>query len=530
MMAGGRKILRSWKEIAAHLHRTDRTCQRWEREFGLPVHREDLAPQTNVYAYTDELDDWLFRKFHEPDINEDQQSVAVLPFISLESADTHEHFAEGLAAALIDVLSGFMNLRVCALTSVLSLKGKNMDVREIGQKLIVNSILEGCFQIRGNAIELSTSLANARDGFTIWAQRYAGHVDNLVAIEEDIIGNIVRTLRLRSRYNGHPAILGGRALNSEAFHLYIRGRYFHDRLSEKDLAKSITLFREALKLDDGQACIHAAMSESYVHLAFLGYRRPKEVIPEAKVAAFNALALNRAVSEALTAMAVIEWTFDYVPAEAEKHFRRALDLKPNGAEIHAWHGLFMISMGRWEDGIAELKLAIEHNPISLMVNCSVAHGYSHGPDSANAENLLRHCLALEEKSVWARHILARVYLANGNLEGARREIQKAFLLSGKSPQSLVRLACIQALTGETEEARKSLKKILNVSRQRYVDATSIAEIYAALGDYNKAFRWLGTAFKDKASNLIWIKCNPLFQKARLDPRFGALARKIGLES
>ena len=528
-MAGEKRILRSWKELAAYLHRTARTCQRWEREFGLPIHREDEAPQASVYAYTDELDAWLSRKFHEPEIGENQHSIAVLPFVDIDSRDSHERFCDGLAAALIDMLSQFQNLRVCALTSVLCLKGEKMDVREIGQRLRVGSILEGCLQIRGKAIELSASLADARDGFTVWAQRYAGHMDDLAPIEEDIVDNIVRILRLRSRYEGYPALKGSPPRNSEAFRLYIRGRYFWDKLGEKELNKSIVFFQEALKLDGGLAPAYAGLADSYLRLASFGYLPPKEVLPKAKMATMKALMLNGVLREALTVLAVVEWLFDYNPADAGKHFRRALDLYPNSAETREWHGNFLISMGQWDEGMAELEFALELDPLSLIINCSVAHGYYQGSDFASAESQGRHCLGLAEDSAMACHILGSVYLEKGMFEAARREFQNAVNLSGRSPHCLARLACTQALAGEAEGARQILKQILNIFRQRYVDATDIAEIYTALADYEKAIRWLERAFENRAINLIWIKCNPIFRRIQSDPRFRALEKKMGLE-
>jgi len=528
-MAGERRILRSWKEIAAYLYRTVRTCQRWEREFRLPIHREDAAPQANVYAYTDELDAWLSRKFHEPEIGEDQHSIAVLPFIDLDSQDTHERFSDGLAAAMIDLLSRFQNLRVCALTSVLSLKGSKMDVREIGQRLGVSSILEGCLQIKGKAIELSACLADGRDGFTIWAQRYAGHMDNLTPIEEDIIDNIVRKLRLRSRHEGRPVLKGSVSPNSEAFRLYIRGRYFSNKMSDKELSKSITFFQEALKLDEGFAPAYAGLAESYIHLASFGFLPPKEVTPKAKIAAMKALSLNGALPEALASLAKIEWIYDYNPAEAGNHFQRALDLDQNNAEAREWHGNFLISMGQWDDGMAELELALDLEPLSLMINCSVAHGYYLGSDFASALSQGRHCLGLDESSPLTRHILGRIYLDQGMFEAARIEFQKAITLSGGSPHFLARLARTQALAGKADEARQILKQVLNISRHRYVDATDIAEMYTALADDEKAIRWLNRAFENRAMNLIWIKCDRAFRRIQMDPRFRSLAKKIGLE-
>jgi len=528
-MAGEKRVLRSWKELSAYLHRTARTCQRWEQEFGLPIHREDDAPQANVYAYTDELDAWLSRKFHEPEIGEDRHSLAVFPFFDLDSRDTHERFSDGLAAALIDALSGFQNLRVCALTSVLSLKGEKMDVREIGQRLRVGSILEGCLQIRGKAIELSAGLADARDGFTVWAQRYAGHIDNLAPIEEDIVDNIVRTLRLHSRYEGGPVLKGSPARNSDAFRLYIRGRYFWNKMSEKELNKSIAFFQEALKLDEGLAPAYAGLADSYIHLAAFGYLPPKEVLPKANVAAKKAISLNRTLPEALTSLAIIEWIFDYNPAEAGKHFRRALELNPNNAETREWYGNFLISTGPWDEGMAELEFALELDPLSLMINCSVAYGYYLGSDFASAMSQTRHCLKLDENSPLARHMLGRVYLGKGMFEAARREFQNALTVSGRSPHCMARLACTQALAGEADGARQILKQVLNLSRQRYVDATDIAEIYTALADQEKAIRWLERAFENRAINLIWIKCDPIFRRIQMDPRYRALVKKIGLE-
>jgi TolB-like protein len=528
-MSREKRILRSWKEISSYLHRTPRTCQRWQKEFGLPIRREDNAPFTSVYAYEDELAAWLSRKYHEPDIGEGDHSIAVLPFIDLSSTKTQNHFSAGMAAALIELLSGFQNLRVCALTSALSLAGEKLGIQEIGHRLIVGSVLEGCLQIKARTIELSASLASTRDGYTLWAQRYAGHMDNLADIEEDIVGNIVKALRLRSKSKRQAALERGRLRYSEAGRLCIRGRYFFNKMREKELNKSIAIFRKALEFDESLTAGYAGLADSYVHIATLGYRPPKEVLPKARMAALKALSLNGSLPEGFVALAMTEWILDYRPSEAEKHFRRSLELNPNRAGTREFYGNFLISLGRWDEGMAELEAALDLDPLSLIINCSLAYGFYLASDYARAMSQCSHCLGLEEKSAWIRNLTGRICLAQGLFEAARKEFQTAIALSKSSSHFLARLACTDALAGNTEGASQILRQILGIAKKRYVDSVDIAEIYVALMEYEKAMRWLERAFKQKAMNLVWIKCNPLLAKLKLEPRFQALTRKIGLE-
>jgi serine/threonine-protein kinase len=295
-------------------------------------------------------------------------------------------------------------------------------------------------------------------------------------------------------------------------------------MRETDLNKSIALFRKALHLDE-----NLAAATAYIHIAALGYRPPIEVLPKAKAAAMKALNLNGALPEVFVALAMVEWILDHRPSAGEKHFRRSLELDPHRAGTHEYYGNFLISLGKWDEGMAELEAALDLNPLSPIINCSLAYGYYLVSDQESAIRQCSHCLGLEEYPAWTHHLMGRVYLSQGMFETARNEFQTAIAISKGSSHFLARLACTEAMSGKSDRAYQLLKQVLSVSKKKYVDATDIAEIYVALTEYEKAMRWFDRALKQRAMNLLWIKCNPMFAKLRMEPRFVALVRKIGLE-
>jgi len=455
-------------------------------------------------------------------------SIAVLPFEDLSSGKDQEALADGIPETLINALSSLEGVYVSARTSSFSFKGKQQDIREIGQKLGVETLLEGSVQVAGNKLRIMVRLVNIEDGFPIWSENYNKAVDDVFVIQDDIARSVVKALKIKL-LGEEEQIVKSYTSNREAYDLYLRGRFFWEKRGKENLEKAIEYFERAIEKDPDYALAYAGLADSYVILGNNLLIPAKEAYPKAKTVVMKALEIDESLAEAHVSLAAIleEWEHNF--REAEREYKIALELKPGYATAHHWYAFSLSYFGRHDEAIEEIWKARELDPLSPRINANVGNilYWARQYDRA-LEELKRSIELFPEHSVNYSY-LSEVYAQLGQYEDAINVVLHIYSMTGGNPGLSQSLAYFYALSGNRAEAQKRLRGIIEYSKKEFVQSINIARVYVGLGDKEQAFIWLEKAFSGNESTLVQLKKDPTFDPLHSDPRFSALLKKIGLE-
>jgi serine/threonine protein kinase/Tfp pilus assembly protein PilF len=465
----------------------------------------------------------------QPSAKKPQPSIAVLPFANLSADKEQEYFCDGMAENIISALTHVEGLRVVARTSAFSFRGKEMDIREIGRKLNVGTLLEGSVRKAGNRLRITTQLVNAADGYHLWSEKYDRNVEHVFAIQDEISLAIVDKLKVKLLKEEKAKLVKHFTDNQEAYNLYLKGRYFWNRRYEGGLQKGIECFQQAIEKDPLYALAHAGTADCYAVLGHYGWLHPKEAYPRARAAAEKALEIDDTLAEAHASMGWILTFYDWDWAAAENEFRRALDLNPKYATGHEWYAVHLGNIGRLDEAIAEVRRALELEPLSLIINAVEGLAYTWLRQYDKAIDKCRKTLEMDPDFLLAHLFQAWAYAAKGMWEETIKAAQKAVTLSGESPFALWTLGTSYAMSGQENQALKMLDRLDELSKQRYVSPYCKAMIYLGLGNMDRAFEYLEKAYLERESFLATINNLPFFDSLRSDPRFTKLLKKMRLE-
>jgi serine/threonine protein kinase/Tfp pilus assembly protein PilF len=455
------------------------------------------------------------------------RSLAVLPFANLSADKENEYFSDGLAEEIINALTRVPGLRVIARTSSFSFRGKETDVREIGAKLNVESILEGSVRKAGNRIRVTAQLIDAADGSHRWSERYDHEMTDVFAIQDEISQAIADKLRVR--FAGDRPLVKRYTENVEAYNLYLKGNYHAGRMTPESLAKAKEYFEQAIALDPKYALAWNGLASYYFMLGGIGYMEPRVPYAQARQAALKALELDEEIPEAHNTMAgILGCEYDWKGAEQE--FRRARELDPKSAEVSAEYDLFyLVPMGRLDEAVAASRKALELDPLSPYLQWRLGLRYFYKRQLDRAIEQFRNALELDANYYMAHIYLGGSYLATGKFEEGKRSIERAGQIAGRIPAILAMLGLIDMATGRTAEARKILAEMEGMALKSYVPPNYFAVIYFALGEADKGWAWLEKAVDQHAVLITHLKVDPTGDTVRSHPRFQALLRKMNLE-
>jgi serine/threonine protein kinase/Tfp pilus assembly protein PilF len=458
-----------------------------------------------------------------------KNSIAVLPFANLSSQEEQEYFCEGLAEALINALTNIKGLRVVARTSAFSFKGRDVDVREIGKKLNVQTVLEGSVQQAGNRLRISAQLINVEDGYHLWSERYDRETTDVFAIQDDISQAIVTALKIKLGVEEKAALVKRYTNDIEAYNLYLKGRYYWNKRTAEGMNRSIEYFKQTIEINPTYALAYTGLAEAYIVLGEWSIYPPKEVFPKARTAALKALEIDDELAEAHSALAMIKRDYDWDWSGAEREFKRAIELNPNYPTAHQWYAEYLTGLGRDKEAIVEAKRAQELDPLSLIINTAAGDAFHYAGQYDRAIEQYQKALDLDATFAVAHLFLGWIYRQKGMYEEAIAEIQTAINLHGEYSPFAASLAHVYALAGKIKEAREILDNLKKQEKQIYVSPFYIAIIYSALDEKNQAFEWLEKAFDEKDCPIIYIKVEFMLDPLRSDPRFKALLKKMNLE-
>jgi serine/threonine-protein kinase len=452
-------------------------------------------------------------------------AIAVLPFANLSSDPENEYFSDGLTEELIHALTKIEGLRVVAWSSAFQFKGKARDIREIGRQLNVATVLEGSVRRAGDALRISAQLIRVSDGQYLWSQIYSRQVQDIFAIQDEISRAIAGALRIQLV----GELVKPYTASLDAYNSYLRGRFCWNKRTEEGVRKAIEYFSQAIAIDPQYAPAWSGLADSHSLLGKYGLAPAREALPLAKAAAAKALEIDDTLAEAHTSFAYVRSLYEWQWAEAEQHYGRAIELNPGYANAHHWYGVdFLIPLGRLEEARAEIELAQQLDPLSLIICFSVGFRYMAARDYDRAIEEYRRALDLDPNFYKTYMGLGRVYLQKGMHSEAIGMIQKGQSLSGGALYTSGLLGECFALSGRRVEAQELLGELIALSSRRYVPATTIALIYIGLGEIDRAFEWLDKACENREPPVTHLRMHPAYDRLRSDSRFAALLERVGL--
>ncbi len=456
----------------------------------------------------------------------DVPTIAVLPFANLSSDPENEYFSDGLTEDLIHALTKIEGLRVVAWGSAFQLKGKDHNIRQIGEQLHVRTVLEGSVRRAGDQLRITAQLIQVSDGQYLWSQIYCREVKDVFAIQEEISQAIANALRIKLA----GAVVKPSTENLEAYHLYLRGRFWGNRRTEEGLRKGIGYFERAIAVDPRYALAHSGLADSYSLLGQYGLGPAREVLPQAKAAAARALGLDDSLAEAHTSFAYVRSLYEWQWVEAEVHYRRSIELNPGYAQAHHWYGMdFLALLGRLDEALERLRHAQQLDPLSLNISTSLGFLLMLRREYDRAIEEYRRALDLDPDFYKSHMGLGRAYLQKGQYDEAIACFERGQALSGGALYTSGPIGEAYALSGRRREAQKLLQELIELSKSRCVAATTIALIYIGLGDKDHSFQWLEKACQEQEPPVVQIKTHPAYDSLRSDPRLRVLLKRIGLE-
>jgi serine/threonine protein kinase/tetratricopeptide (TPR) repeat protein len=451
----------------------------------------------------------------------EKPSIAVLPFEDLSPQKDQGYLCDGFVESLINALTKVKGLRVPARTSSFSFKGKERDVYEIGKKLNVKTILEGSVQKAGNRIRITAQLINVTDESLLWSDQYNRELIDVFAIQDEITLKIVDMLKVNLIGGERAKLVKRHTENLEAYNLYLKGRHFWNKRTSEGLNKALDYFEKALEIDQNYALAYTGVADCHIVLPWYGGFLPKEEFPKAKTAALNALKIDNLLAEAHTSLAAINHWHDWDWSEAEKEYKRAIELTPGYATAHQWYGSFLGDVGRYDEAITELKRAVELDPLSLIINTNLADYLYVARQYDDAIEQYKKTLDIDPEFESAQIWLGRVYLKKGMFEEAVEMLKKT---------DYPLLTYAYTALGKRDEALKVLEKWKVRSAKEYVDPVYLAMVYLGSEERDQVFKYLEKAYQERHMRLFDFHKDPFIRDImQPDPRYKNLLKKMGLE-
>jgi len=455
------------------------------------------------------------------------QSVAVMPFTNASGNSDIEYLSDGITESLINSLSQLPNLSVKARSTVFHYKGKDVTPQQAGSELSVQAVLNGRVMQHGDQLTLSLELVDARTGNQIWGEQYNRKTTDLAALQSEIARDVSNKLRTKLSGADEQRVTKNYTANSEAYQLYLKGRFYWNKRTVDDFNRAIPYFQQAIDKDPNYALAYSGLADSYALLSAFGEGPPKDWMPRAKAAALKALALDDNLAEAHASLAQIMAYYDWDFNGAEREFGRAIDLNPNYATAHQWLAETASSLKRHDEALAEIRRALELDPLSLIINRVYGDMllYARRYDEAIAQ--YRKTIEMDPNFPTTHNGLGRAYEVKGMYDQAVAEYL-AFSRPNISPAE--RLARQEAYTRSGWKAflQIGVSNLLERSKKGYVRAYTIASSYSRLGQKDEAFVWLEKAYQDRDYQMTEINVRPELDSLRSDPRFAELVQKVGL--
>jgi len=455
-------------------------------------------------------------------------SLAVLPFDNASRDPEHEYLSDGITASLINILATVPKLRVMAQSTVFRFKGRAIDPQAVGRDLNVRAVLTGRVMQSGGSLRIGAELVDVATGSRLWGAQYDRKSGDIFAIQDDISNEISEKLKLQLTHAQKKKLTRHQTEDPEAYRIYLKGRHHWNRWTEEGFYKAIEYFQQAIDRDPAYALAYAGIADSYVLLGWNSYLPPKDAFPKAKAAALKALQFDPDLGEAHTPLAAVLWLYDWQWPEAEKEFKRSLELNPTYPTANHWHAEYVMTMGRHAEAIAQMKNSQALDPLSLIINVAIGWAYYTARRYDEALAQLKQTVELDPNYPVTYWILGLVHRTMGRNATAIAEGEKGVRFSGGSPLMRAALAQSYGKAGRREEAMQILDDLTSLAKSKYVAPHFFAGIHIGLGENDRALDYLEKSYEDHSHWLIYLHIDPVMDDLRNEPRFQDLLKRVGL--
>ncbi|HEX4639415.1 MAG TPA: tetratricopeptide repeat protein [Chthoniobacterales bacterium] len=454
-----------------------------------------------------------------------EKSVAILPFKPLSSQNRDEALENGMADTLIAKLSTVAQIVIPSLTSAQKFLEQEHDPIAAARLLHVHAVLDGTLQKTVDRIRVTVRLINVADGVSLWSAQFDEKFDDVFTVEDTIAQKVANALAVQLTGEDQKRLTKRYTQNTEAYQLYLKGRFYWNKYTEDSYRKSIELYKQAVEKDPNYALAYAGIADSYSLIGELGIGLPQETFSQARAYAQKALNLDDQLSEAHLSLGIVKLFYDWDPPAAEPELARAKQLNPNDPQVYHFYGHYLEYAGRFDDAASEIKRGVDLDPTNLVVSSEYAWTFSirHRVDEAIA--LYKKVLELDPNFLLASVWLAQSYEEKGMYAEAMAELERVRKIDNWA-WIVAEIGCVDAKSGKRDEAHKVIEELKARAAHEYIDETLIVYIYADLGERDEAFAWMNKGYQSRAGNLPWLQIDPKFDPLRSDPRFGEFVRRI----
>lgn len=477
----------------------------------------------------------LFAYFYAVGPGKQIDSIAVMPFANASGNPDLEYLSDGITESLINSLTRVPDLSVKARSSVFTYKGKEVSPQQVAEELSVEAVLNGRVIQRGDAVTLNLELVEAATGNQLWGEQYNRKLSDLTALQSEIARDVSAKLHTRLTGTDEQRVAKNYTENAEAYQLYLKGKYHWNRRTRPDILNSIEYFRQAVEMDPNYALAYSGLAEAYILLPAYAGQDPQAAYTSARTAAARALELDNTLAEAHAALAVVLSEYDWNFAEAERNFRRAIELNPNYATAHHWYAEFLMVMGRFPEALTEIRQAQEMDPLSLIING--IHGLVLGLNGQHDEAFaqLQRTVEMDPNFTRTHIFLAEIYQNVGQYEEAANELHKVSLLSGM-PEEQVAESRKQVLDAYRRDGPKGYYRMMAGFLEERLKAreagnpppvTVVAANWLQAGDKEKAYRLLEEGLRRRDPSMLRLR-GPVFDPIKGEERYQAIVKRVGL--
>ncbi len=456
-------------------------------------------------------------------------TIAVLPFVDMSPDSDQEYFCDGISEEITNALTTVKGLKVVSRTSSFGFKGQAYDVREIGEKLGVRTVLEGSVRKLGGHFRITVQHINVADGYHLWSQRFDREMKDVFAVQDEIAEAVVQALS--AKLTGQIAAAPQKRPHSiEAYNTYLQGRYHLNHRTQEGLRKAIECFEQTACEDCDFPLSYAGLAEAHILLGAGGYpdSNPVESLEKAKQAAVHAISLDDSCAEAHTALGLVHCRKDWNWSEADKEFRKGIELNDGYANGHHQYAMFLAQVKRLEEALHEVRRAHELDPLSLIISTGVGRILHFNRRYDEALEQFKRTIELDPLFAGTYFDLGVTYGLLGRYEEALESLGKLSKLSGgERLREWTTRAVVYAQMGEHDKAHSLVKEVVAAAGRRHIPGFTRAILEMTLGHEDEAMEFLNQAYEDREASLVYLQCEPFFDPMRKHAAYPALVKKMG---
>ena len=457
--------------------------------------------------------------------NTNINSIAVLPLENLSGDSTQEYFVSGMHETLISELSKISALKVISRTSTIQYKNKKIPLPQIAKELGVKALLEGSVIREGDKVRISVQLINGQTDENIWSQNFDRELQSILALYSEVAKKIASEIKITLTPKDQERLVSDSLVNAGAYEYYLIGRHYWNQRTILSYKQAIDSYKKALELDNSYALAYAALADCYILLGEQGGAPQEKVRVLAKELIDTALILNENLAEAHASNGVWKFYYEWNWIEAEKEFKKAIELNPGFAITYQWYGRMLGFIRRFDEALIQLTKAKELDPLSPVIVAYISQVYLFAKQYERSDEVLKQALKLHLDHPLILHNIGELYIAQGKYEEAIAPSKKSAEESSSVHYKAI-LALAYARANHRKEATKILNELLNNSDQQTISGFNLACIYLALGDKEQALKQLENGFKQRDVWIKELKAWPWLDEIQNEPRYKELMRKL----